>query len=246
MQTVADKLASAAAARAEREAKEQLEAQILGELPPALPCPGVSNESPRAFFGKPGAWVSFYRHYGEDWRSSDVLAQFEAGGFQPLAVTLCKWDNYRMTAEPGAQDELPDTKGRYKLTDSVPLAPLWVVPEQHTGTHSSCYYRSPAGLILKVAVPGPALASIHARRRERPGDWWYESGTGKLHFPQSWHDALRAEDGQSVATVAAQSRAYVDTQQGLSGAIYFAPHVEQAAFPLTPSAMLAILENAKV
>lgn len=215
--------------------------RIASELPGTLPSPTISNESERAFFDQPGAWVSFSRSYGETWKGSEILAQLEGAGFVPIAVTLCKWDDYRKHTEPGEQDAIPEKKGRYTLTESAPLAPLWLNPCQHTGTSAYAFYRSPAGLLLKVCVPGPMQCRISAKRIEPLGTWYYERGTARLHFPQEWHDCMRTEAGETVATIAKDSRAWVDTEQGISGNIYFEPYTEQAEFPLTPSAMLRIL-----
>lgn len=233
--------------RARRERRERFEDRIYAELPPELPNPTISNESETAFFGKPGLWLSFHRDYGEIWSGSWVLSELEKAGFVPIPSTLCKWDNYRPSTEPGQQSDIPE-KGKgcfgrpYTLTDSWPLCPLHIRPEQHTGSDAIAYYRSPSGLVVKVLVPAPSGVYLTARRREFPGGWRYESGSARIGFPESWH-SINLESGECVALLESP-RAYVDTEQGISGALYWAPVAhEQNEFPLTPAQMLAILEK---
>lgn len=214
-------------------------AATIAELPP----PSISNESDRAFFGARGAWLSWSApYYGETFTGADILRGLEAAGFAPLPVTLCTWDRYRAQAEPGAQSDIPETKGRYTLTDTTPIAPLWIELNGHTGAEARAFYRA-GDRLYKVSVPMPAgIAAVTARRVETRGDWHYDRGSARLSFPSAWH-AIGPDDGEKVAGLAAQSRAYVDTDQGISGAIYFEPYTEQETFPLAPSALLELLSK---
>lgn len=248
VKTTRDKNAKERADKRERRARrEAFEDRIYSELPEHLPNPTISNESETAFFNQAGAWLSFHRDYCETWAGSWILAELEKAGFVPIPATLCKWDNYRPTTEPGAQLEIPETGkgcfGRpYTLTESWPLCPLHIRPEQHTGADAIAYYRSPSGLVLKVLVPAPAGVGISGTRTEFPGGWRYKSGSARIHFPESWH-SINLESGECVAQLESP-RAYVDTEQGISGALYWAPVAhEQNEFPLTPAQMLAILEK---
>ena len=193
--------------------------RILKELPATLPgVPSVSNDSDTAFLGsRPGAWLSFSRSYSDTWTGHDVLSALETAGFISLPATLCKWDNYRRVAEPGAQRDMPDEKpgafgASYKLTACEPIAPLWIVPQQHGDSEARAFYRSPSGLTLKVCVPAPSGAYLRAERIDYPGGWHFKHGSARLVYPKSW------------PSVALNSGAYVDTEQGMSGALYFDEH----------------------
>lgn len=212
-------------------------AGTIAELPPPL----ISNESARAFFDQPGAWLTWSApFYGENFTGADILRGLEAAGFTPMPATLCKWDDYRPHTEPGRLDDIPEKKGRYTLTDATPIAPLWIEVNGHTGPEARAYYRA-GDRVYKVSVPVPAgIACVTARRIEVRGDWYYDRGSARLHFPQAWH-AIGPDNGDRVAGIAAQSRAWRDTEQGISGSIYFEPYTEQDAFPLTPAALLALL-----
>lgn len=245
--TIQNYLARHAEDIAKKARSEEMRLGILAELPASLPQPTISNESTRAFFGQPGAWVSFSSHYERDYpKGSEILAAIEAAGFVPMAVTLCKWGDYRRTPEPGLQSGIPEvktwgTRMEYKLTDSEAVAPLWLNPNPFTGTEAHAYYRAPSGMVLKVRVQGPARCNIQARRKEYVGGWYYERGSARLAFPDSWHSV--EHEGQPVLNVAKNSGAQVDTEQGISGQLYFTPIAhEQAEFPMSPAMLLAALE----
>lgn len=216
---------------------------LLAQLPADLPAPTLSNEHTH-YFGTPAAWLSWSSWPGAATPGGwTILDAIERAGWQPLPVTLAKWGSWRALPEPGLLDELPETKNRDTLIDVTPIAPLWIEPNQHTGTEARAFYRTPdAGRIVKISVPGPCAARITAQRVEPRGTWYYKHGTARLIFPDAWH-AIRTADGNAVAGIAAQSRAYVDTEQGISGAIYFDVYTEQSDFPLTPAAILRQLEG---
>lgn len=240
--TVADRRAERAERDAKRALRDAFEDRILSALPPELEAPTISNESERAFFDQAGAWLSF-RSYSFDRKpGADTLHALELAGFKPMACTFTKWDQYRGHPEPGAAEHIPDEKGRYKLTSTEPIAPLWIVPNQHTGSEAQAFYRSPDGLVLKVCVSTTAPAYLTASRTEFPGGWSYKSGTAKIQFPENWHSL--ADVGGEIVAMLASPRAYVDTEQGLSGALYWNPVAhEQEDFPLSPAQLLAILER---
>lgn len=239
-QTIAQKLAAMATEDAEAAERRAMRMQVLRDLPGDLPCPTLSNEK-----GGRGlvvnCWVSFSRGYGEDWHSADVLAALEKAGFTPLPATLAQYGNYRRGVHPGLQGDLPEEYSHSKLGDSEPIAPLWIVPNQHTEPEAFAFYRSPSGMLLKVKVPALAVVRVSAERVKYPGGWRYERGTGKLHYPDGWH-SITDEQGQPIAQVSVHSRAYVDTEQGISGAIYFSPFLDHADFPLTPAQFYRRLE----
>lgn len=214
---------------------------IAEELPDDLPTvPTIANEKEDAFFGKPGAWLSFSRSYGEEWAGRDILFSLERAGFLSLPASLVKWDDYRRSVEPGHADDIPDTKGRYQLTEVEEIAPVYIIPDQHGASEAITFYQSPAGLILRVKVPAPTSARIQARRIESRGDWRFEQGTAKVHFPGIWH-SLNLESGECVSTLHS-TPAWVDTQQGISGRIYWAMLYEPNTFPLTNAEFLQLIE----
>lgn len=246
--TVADKLAALEAKRERFEQQQAAERAILEALPDDLPAPTISNTRCN-FFGTPGAFLSWHAPYfGETGPSgSEILATLEAHGFEPLPATLCRWDYYRPNPEPGAAEDIPETKRPmpallYTLQDATPIAPLWIIPFQHGhgDPKARAYYRH-AGRIYQVTVAAPRAVGVYARRVESRGSWRYERGTARLIIPDAWH-AIRTESGEAVAGVSSGSGAWVDTEQGISGAIYFEPYTEQREFPLTPAELLAILE----
>jgi hypothetical protein len=93
-----------------------------------------------------------------------------------------------------------------------------------------------------VGVPGPASVRVTARRKEIKGGWYYEHGSARLDYPQGWHGFGAANDGEHVAGLNTHTRAYRDTDQSLSGVVYFEPFTDHADFPMTPAQLLARVE----
>lgn len=212
---------------------------ILAALPDTLPAPTISNEDSE-FFGTPGAWLSWSSFRAEG-TGSAILRALETAGFEPVPMTLCKWGQYRVAPEPGALEAIPEVKRRDTLTDTTIAAPLWIEPQQHGGPEARAYYARD-GRIYKVTVPAPVGVQLTARRRNKLGDWYFER-PASIVFPEAaWRTALAGLDlGVSVHT-----RAYIDTPQGLSGALYFELHAhDQTDYPHSPAAILAALEGAK-
>lgn len=234
MDTIAEHKAKAA----EREERDRRRLKIMreaiAELPDHLPMPTISNESEAGGLS-PFAWLSFSRHYGETWQGAQVLAALEAEGFRPQPSSIVKWDDYRHSPEPAPCDELPETKGRYKLTDCAPLFPLWLETNPHTGCKAVAFYRSPAGLLLRVSVPGPASFYAYAQRKEHVGGWCYLTGTAAPRFPQAFHDAANMGGLQ----IECHTRAHLLPPQGLDAVLYFEPIEEIPS--ATPATLLAAL-----
>lgn len=216
--------------------------RILAELPGDVACPTISNEGERAHDGRPGAWLSFSRSYGETWTGAEVLAKLEVAGFATLPATLAKYGEYRRSPHVGLQTEIPEESSRAKLADCEPIAPVWIVPEQHTGGRACAFYRSPTGLTLRVNLPIPAGCYITAEREEFKGGWHYKRGSARLRYPGAWESVAPEDDGTPATQVCAHSRAYVDIEQGISGVIYFTPLVDHADFPMTAAQFLGRLE----
>lgn len=242
-ETVEQRLKSIHTRELEQATTAHCEKSILNNLPQDMPAPTIANISAKAFFDTPGHRLSFRQSYGDTWKGSDILAQLEAFGFKPLPATLCQWAQWRRHAEPGAQDDMPDKRRGDDLTDSEPICPIWLECNQWTGSEARAHYQDKSGRIVLVTVPGPTKAIIFAERNEFRGGWNYKPGSAKLKFPDKWHSIEDLTD-TVVANVSAHTRAYVDTEQGISGSIYFTPLTEQDKFPLTPSQMLRILETA--
>lgn len=241
-QTRLDELkARHAAELAEAEAREA----ICAQLPDSLPLPTISNIRIHEGSTEPVyAWLSYSTDYGTDGKAFalSVFSELEKAGAKPMPVSLCKWDDYRRSTYPAAVEDVPDERpgcfGRkYQLADVEPIAPIWVEPNQYTGVDVRAYYEM-SGKVYKVKVKAPLATRLSCRRVEYRGGWRFD-GPATLCFPDAWH-AIYSGD-ECVANISQHSRAYRDTEQGLSGAIYWQPLTEQSAFPLSPSQFLAQL-----
>lgn len=213
--------------------------EIASLLPATLKLPTISNVKEKS------AWISFSPDYGMDAKAFalSVFSELEKSGAKPLPLSLCKWGNYRRSVSPGLTTEIPDEKrgcfgSTDKLTDVEPIAPLWIVPCQFTGVEAQAYY-SLNGYTLRVAVKAPLQARLSCHRVEYRGGWRFD-GACSVEFPQAWH-ALHNDQGECVTHISAHTRGYRDTEQGISGTIYFQPLTEQESFPLSPAQMLSKL-----
>jgi len=221
-------------ARHEKEIQEmEAKETILSLLPECLPLPTVSNITSE------GAWLSWSAPYGQNERefALGVPQALESSGAKPVPLSLVKWDNYRRCVEAGLTDEIPEEQGRKKLTDVEPIAPLWIVPCQFTGVAAECCYEI-AGKRYWVSVKAPLAARLSCRKVENIGGWRFD-GTCTVIFPDKWHAIYSGSE--CVAHVSQHTRGYRDTEQGISGTVYFQPLTEQEAFPLSPAQMLAQL-----
>lgn len=222
------KLEELKARQAEEMAKLEREMAI-AELLPDNVSPTISN------IADDGAWLSFHApSYNPEktWNPVAILESLEIAGFEQCPSSLVRWDNYRRTPEAGLCDDIPDTKnggfgGNYKLTDVEAIAPVWVVPCQHTGCDVQLFMRK-AGQLFRVSVDIPRVAHLAARKIESRGDWRFDRQSARLLFPDQWHSLEHC-------TVSARSYCQADTDKGLNGAIYFTPHDEQANWPMKAS-----------
>lgn len=230
----------------ERHAKEvaELEAReaICALLPESLKLPTISNISDK---GSVYAWLSFSPDYGQDAKAFavSVFAELEKAGFTPVSASLCQYARYRRSVYPGVTAAIPEEKkcgfsAMDKLNDVTAIAPIWVVPCQFTGVTAYAFYER-EGRVYRVGVKAPLRAHLSCRRQEYNGGWRFD-GPCTIHFPQAWH-SLHTPEGESVANISAHTRGYRDTEQGISGAIYWDSLTEQDAFPITPAQMLAQL-----
>lgn len=215
---------------------------IAAMLPESVKLPTISNLS---YKNEVHAWLSFSPEYGQDSKAFalSVFAELEKAGFEPIPASLCQWDNYRRSVSPGDAESIPSEikdigTRQKKLNDVEAIAPLWVVPCQFTGVEAKCFYRKD-GKLFKVSVKIPMVAHLSCRRQEYRGGWCFE-GPCTVHFPKTWQ-SIHTADGQSVASISKNTRGYRDTEQGISGAIYWQADVEQKGFPLTPAQMVAQL-----
>jgi len=225
-----------------------VELEILRELPPDFKAPGLSSvkDKPDGHDGT-NAWASFHAPSydpGNTWNPAAVFETLEAAGWELQPATLAQRDNYRPGPECGLLDSLrqerPSGWGRYQLTDAWPIAPVWVTPCQHTGPDANAFMRTRGGRLLRVSVDLPRVVTVSADRVEPRGTWYYKRGTGRMHHPQHWH-AINLPSGTTIAQKAARSHVTVDTEQGISAAIYWEPCGEQDAWSLKASEFVALL-----
>lgn len=232
------------AARAKQAEMDALEDGIIAMLADLDPI--ISNVKAAPQITDEHGWLSFRGpSYDPDhkWNPVAILEALEAASWTQCPASLCKWDNYRAAPERGLQSEIPETKpgcfgSTYTLGDCSPIAPIWIRPCQHMGPEAVVFMRAPDGRNFRVQVAIRPIATIYATQHEYKGGWHYERGTARLHFPEEWHSLTHA-------TIHQDSRAWVDTEQGISGAIYFAPHGEQTAWPIKASEFLRELLAAK-
>lgn len=237
------KLEELKAKHAKELAEAQAEESIYAMLPEDIAKgPTISNLRAEPPATEPHGWLKFSSpSYDPEntWNPVAVLESLERAGWTAVPATLCKWDDYRRSAYPGLSESIPETKrGSFghtdKLTDSEPIAPLWIEPQQYGRPEAKLFMRAPDGRLFRVLVDIPGVARLEGRRNEYRGGWSYERGSAKVRFPEEWH-------GHQYCTISTHTRAWVDTEQGISGAIYFTPHDEQEAWPLTASQFLASL-----
>lgn len=227
-----------AAEMAELQARERIAAM----LPESLKLPTISNVSEK---GQVHAWLSFSPDYGTDAKAFalSVFTELEKHGAKPLPVSLCQWGNYRRSVMAGTVESIPNEKrgcfgSTDKLTDVDAIAPLWVEPCQFTGVEAKAFYEL-GGKVFKVHVKAPLQAHLSCRRMEYQGGWRFD-GACSINFPQSWH-SIYTEGGDCIANISQHTRGYRDTEQGISGTIYWQPLTEQESFPLTPAQFIAQL-----
>jgi len=236
---------------AELHAREQIEAL----LPPALPMPTISNICHTSKPLTPHAWLSFSPVYGQDEKAFalSIFTELEKHGAQPLPLSLVKWGTYRRSVHYGLTTDIPDEKtgcfgNKDELKDVDPIAPLYVTPCQFTGVEAKAFYEL-GGKVFKVTVKAPLPARLSCRRVENFGGWRFD-GPCSINFPQAWHSIFSDDPstdclsgGECVANISQHTRGYRDTEQGISGEIYWQPLTEQSAFPLTPAQFFAQLLN---
>lgn len=207
-------------AKAELEAKhtqdlKELEAkhQILAMLPATKDLPVICNLSKPSKLD-PRAWICFHIHYDPDglYRPVEILKQMEEMGWRMLdEAALVKWDRYRPSMEPCALSDAANLSHprKYSYTDGWSVAPYWLTPNHHTTPEFTCFMTGPDGLTYRVSLEAHLQIAIFARKvQTRFGDWHFERGTARLVYPSTW-----ATHNKSCA--------HVDTDQGISGAIYF-------------------------
>jgi hypothetical protein len=215
------------------------EEAVVAMLPDEVPMPCVSNlkENPGPL--AESAWLSFrtqlhYPSLGETPRDPvAILAALEAAGWRSHPATLCKWASWRHAPYPGLQTQMPAEKRGDKLTKSEAIVPLWFRPEQYGECAAELFMTAPDGQLFQICVEVPRVAMVHAHRVEYHGGWRFE-GPARLHFPERWQ--TRAD-----VTVSPHSRGFVDTEQGVSGAVYFLPRVPQEEWRVPASEFLASL-----
>jgi hypothetical protein len=77
--------------------------------------------------------------------------------------------------------------------------------------------------------------ALTCRRVETRGAWHFE-GPASIVFPERWH-------AHPACRIESHTRAYVDTPQGISGALYFEPHDSHDEWPMTAADFLRSLAD---
>ena len=85
----------------------------------------------------------------------------------------------------------------------------------------------------------PRIVYLHCRKVENMGGWRFE-GSASVRFPESWK-AIHGKASELVAEISKHTAGFRDTEQGISGRVYWNPIPAQTSFPLTPAQMLAQL-----
>ncbi len=213
-------------AEVERLNKEE---DILCRLPQHLPAPTIANIKGHT------AWVSFpdliafsYRPPAGEYTGADMLNELEKHhNVEWLTLGLFKPKGY--AASPHAKGRYPYG---YEIESEEDIAPLYVQPEQHSAGKAVAHYQV-GPWHLRVAVPCNK-ARLSAKRIESRGNWRFERGSGRVHFPDSWHSL-----GNAKALLKA-ARCSVVTDQGLMGSVYWSLTGDDT---LTPAEMLRELEG---
>ena len=216
----------------------ELKLEILRQLPETIPAPSISNINTKGRWGE-YAHLSFSAPAYDPEKTFDpgaVLAAMEQAGWFVVPATLVQKDDYRPSPEPGTQDDIPEQIGHYTVTATWPICPVWVVPCQFCNPDARCFMRSPDGQVFDVSIDIPkALCGLQCDRREYRGGWNFK-GPAVLRFPEHWRTVA------DIAVLHEKTRAFKDTEHGISGVIYWEPtQHDHAAFPMTASYMLKVL-----
>ena len=101
------------------------------------------------------AWVSFSRPYSHEktgYKPWEIFEKFERDGWEIVPATLCKWNGYRPSPEPGTN--IPDDKGHgYTLTKKWDIGHTWLDlgMVKHPRTQARCYLCK-FGRIIQLSV----------------------------------------------------------------------------------------------
>ena len=228
-------------------AKMEVEIGICEAMPDSIPSPLVCNLDSDPGPTEPHGWISFSAPAYDPEKKHDpvaILVALEAAGWKSAPCSLVRKSNYRRSPQIGLFDEMPEKIGRDPVTESDPIAPFWVIPNQFTACDFNAFMSSPDGRVWRMSFDVPGIASISAKRVSIGGfaerDWKFESGSARIHTPAHWHGLDAVDCGRSKWSGAA-----VDTSQGISGWVYFDLFAHnQADFPHPLSAALAALIKA--
>lgn len=243
MSTVNETIKSLEASKPDTTAAELA---TLRMIPSDLRAPTVSNirDVPDDVCGT-SAWLSWRSSYGDSpTMAADTLAALESAGWRLAPATLMKKDNYRPSPQLGLFDSFGETYGRYTVTELWPLFPAWIIPYQHIGNEMICFMYAPDGCGFRVCIDLPrGLCSLSARRVEFLGGWRYE-WPACLHYPPAWEDIHNAA-GESIASRSEKSGARVESEQYLTGELYWSPNIEQDELTMTASEFVRVLMATK-
>lgn len=192
-----------------------LKIKILQDLPQDIEPPCLSNLKVKA--DEVNGWCSFTRpSYDPEnkYKPIAIAEALESVGWEILPASLAKYGNYRRGVHLGEPHDLPNVYSRSELKEADQILPVWVRPCQHTQPDAYFYAKTQTGLLIKVSIDVPGCgARLHARRVELLGGWHFERGTGRLHYKPQW--------ATMFGGMSQHSKCYVDTEQGISGEIYW-------------------------
>jgi hypothetical protein len=219
-----------------------MQLEILKMLPGDISAPTISNVKDKPH--EEAGWLGFSAPSydpNNTYNPLKILVALEDGGWKLSPATLVRKDNYRPSPEPGLIEDIPDEYGRYKVTETWVICPVWVTPEQHGKPELRCFMTAPNGKVYYVHVDINLPVRVSARRKDTMGSWHYERGTARIVQPDNWITLFMGDE--PIAQRSVMSYAVVDTEQGISATIYWEPNDEQEDFPLTASGMLEILSK---
>lgn len=198
--------------------------KILQELPQDIKPPVTSNVGSN--YKGVSAWLSFNGPAYDPNNTHnplDIVKALENVGWKLLPASLAKYGNYRAAVWFGNPDQLPEQSSRAKFVSAESILPVYVRGAQHNHSKPSLemYMQTPSGFNVKVLIAIPhSLCLLNAKRAHNGEYYYYVRGTGSMSYKPTWSKLF----GGILS-----SRCYVDTDDGLSGELYWNHKTELSA-----------------